>query len=122
MSSYEDKIVRILRAGSLRFEREKTFEDLQKGRYRFDFYILGRRVLLEVDGEYHWEPIRGRSALLKQQEHDRRKNSYCLAHNIPLYRIPYWEIDNIKKISDLFQDKFLVKSKFHNDILKVPKH
>lgn len=122
MSSYEDKIVRILRAESLRFEREKSFEDLRKGRYRFDFYIIGRQVLLEVDGEYHWKPIRGRSALLKQQEHDRRKNSYCLAHNIPLYRIPYWEIDNIKKASDLFQDRFLVKSKFHNDILKIPKH
>lgn len=122
MSSYEDKIVRILRAESLRFEREKSFEDLRKGRYRFDFYIIGRQVLLEVDGEYHWKPIRGRSALLKQQEHDRRKNSYCLAHNIPLYRIPYWEIDNVKKASDLFQDKFLVKSKFHNDILKIPKH
>lgn len=121
MSSYEDKIVRILRKGSLRFEREKTFEDLQRGRYRFDFYIIGRQVLLEVDGEYHWKPIRGRSILLKQQEHDRRKNSYCLAHNIPLYRIPYWEIDNIKKASDLFQDKFLVKSKFHNDMLDVPK-
>ena len=31
------------------------------------------------------------------------------------------EIDNIKKSNDLFQNKYLVKSKFHNDLLKVPK-
>lgn len=121
MSSYEDKIVRVLRAGSIKFVREKTFEDLKKGRYRFDFYISTRRILIEVDGQYHWNPIRGYPALLKQKEHDRRKNSYCLAHNIPLYRIPYWEIDNIKQVGDIFQKKFLVKTKFHNDLLKIPK-
>lgn len=120
MSSYEDKIVRLLRAGSIKFEREKTYNDLQRGRYRFDFYLPSRRVLLEVDGQYHWFPICGRQALLKQQEHDRRKNSYCLAHKIPLYRIPYWELDNLHKAADLFQKKFLVTSKFHNDYLKVP--
>ena len=121
MSSYEDKIVRILRGGSISFVREKTFDDLRKGLYRFDFYIPARNVLIEVDGEYHWRPIRGRAALLKQQEHDRRKNSYCLAHKIPLYRIPFWELDNIQKVSDIFQDRFLIKTKFHNDLLKVPK-
>ena len=120
-SSYESKIIRILRAGSIKFEREKTFKDLQQGRYRYDFYIPARCVLIEVDGEQHWKPVYGRQALLKQKEHDRRKNTYALAHKIPLYRIPFWEIDNIKKSNDLFQNKYLVKSKFHNDLLKVPK-
>ena len=120
-SSYESKVIRILRAGSIKFEREKTFKDLQQGRYRYDFYIPGRNVLIEVDGEQHWKPVYGRQALLKQKEHDRRKNTYALAHKISLYRIPFWEIDNIKKLNDLFQNKYLVKSKFHNDLLKVPK-
>ena len=52
---------------------------------------------------------------MKGQEHDRRKNSYCLANNSPLYRIPYWEIKNLKNPSDIFIDKFLVKSRWHND-------
>lgn len=120
MSSYEDKVVKLLRLSSIKFEREKSFDDLRQGRYRFDFYIPSKEVLLEIDGEYHWKPIRGRQTLLKQKERDRRKNSYCLAHKIPLYRIPYWEIDNLKKARDLFQKKFLVKSKFHNDYLNVP--
>lgn len=120
MSSYEDKVIRILRTGSIKFVREKTFDDLQCGRYRYDFYIPSRNILIEVDGEQHWKPVYGRQALLKQKEHDRRKNSYALANKIPLYRIPYWEIDNIKKSKDLFQKKFLVTTKWWNDLLKVP--
>ena len=121
MSSYEDRVVHILRANKVKFEREKSFMDLKKGRYRFDFYLIEKKILIEVDGQYHWKPIRGRKVLLKQQEHDRQKNSYCLAKKIPLYRIPYWEIENLKKLDDLFQKKFLVKNKFHNDYIKVPK-
>lgn len=121
MSSYEDKVIRLLRAGSIKFEREKTFEDLRQGRYRFDFYLTRRKVCIEVDGQFHWKPIRGRKELLAQQERDRRKNSYCLANNIPLYRIPYWEIDSLKTSKDLFQEKFLVKTRYHNDYLNAPK-
>lgn len=121
MSSYENKLVQILRRESIKFEREKTYDDLRRGKYRFDFYIPEDNILIEVDGQFHFKPILGRAALLKQQEHDRRKNSYCLANNIKLYRIPYWEINNIKKVSDLFNDVFLVKEKFHNDYLVVPK-
>jgi hypothetical protein len=45
---------------------------------------------------------------------DMRKISYCLAHNIPLYIIPYWEIDNIKRAEDLFNPKFLAKDRYKN--------
>ena len=55
-------------------------------------------------------------SLNKQQGYDRRKNSYCLANNIKLYRLPYWDFDNnkIKNLSDIFLEKNLVKSKWHN--------
>lgn len=36
-----------------------------------------------------------RITLKIQQERDHRKNQWCLSHNIPLVRIPYWERDNI---------------------------
>ena len=32
-----------------------------------------------------------------------------------MYINPYWEKENIKTSKDIFQDKFLVKSKWHND-------
>ena len=57
----------------------------------------------------------GRAKFLRQQENDRRKISYALANNIKMYIIPYWEKENIKNSQDIFQDKFLVKSKWHND-------
>ena len=120
MSKYEDKIINLLKNAQITFLREKTFSDLKRGLFRFDFYIpnlQGAPAIVEVDGEQHFKPIYGRQAFLKGQEHDRRKNSYCLANNIPLYRIPYWEIKNLAEAKDIFKEKFLVKSRWHNDQL-----
>lgn len=120
MSKYEEQVMLILKQSKIKFFREKTFSDLKRGLFRFDFYIpnlQGAPAIVEVDGEQHFKPIYGRQAFLKGQEHDRRKNSYCLANNIPLYRIPYWEIKNLTKAEDIFKEKFLVKSRWHNDQL-----
>lgn len=103
MSSYELYFTTILNKCQVSFTKEKTFKDLKHGLFRFDFYIknyCGRNILIEIDGEQHFKPIYGRQKFLKGQEHDRRKNSYCLANNIELYRIPYWEIKNIKTFED----------------------
>ena len=123
VSKYENKIMELLKAAKLSFYREKTFKDLKKGLFRFDFYIWnlnGTPAIIEVDGEQHFKPIYGRQAFLKGQEHDRQKNSYCLANNIPLYRIPYWEIYNLKSASEIFTETHLVKTRWHNDNLKPP--
>lgn len=120
MSKYEDHIVKILNQSKIKFQREKTFSDLKRGRFRFDFYLPDKNTIIEVDGEQHFKPIYGRQSFLKGQEHDRQKNSYCLANNIILYRVPYWEIFQIKKSSDIFKDNFKVKSRWHNDYLKTP--
>ena len=120
MSNYEQQIANILKKSEIYFIKEKTFSDLKRGLFRFDFYIpnlQGAPAIVEVDGEQHFKPVYGRQAFLKGQEHDRRKNSYCLANNIPLYRIPYWEIKNLTEAKDIFKEKFLVKSRWHNDQL-----
>ena len=124
MSSYEEKIVKILKAAAIKFQREKTFSDLKGGKYRYDFYIPSTNTILEIDGQFHFKPIRGEQELKAQKERDRRKNSYALAHNIPLYRIPYWDLDNnsIKNYNNLIQKKYLVTSSWHNDRIKVPKN
>ncbi len=92
---------------------------MYNGLYRFDFYIPSLNIVLEVNGLQHYVFTKqfhtNRSDFLKAQERDRRKISYCLANNIKIYCIPYWEIGNIKTFNDLFQDKFLARSKFHND-------
>ena len=120
-SNYEEQVIHLLRAANIKFVREKTYKDLRGGRFRFDFYLPGFNCIIEVDGEQHFKQVakfqRTRADFLKQQENDRRKNSYCLANNIPLFRIPYWELPNIKNARDLFQKKFRVFSKWHNDYL-----
>lgn len=120
-SSYEDTTIKLLKKGNIKFEREKTFSDLRGGRFRYDFFINdldGTPAIIEVNGQYHFKPIRGRAAMLKQQQHDREKYGFALSRNIKVYAIPYWEYDNIKDTKDLFQDKFLVKSKWHDDNLR----
>ena len=62
------------------------------------------------------------AALLTEVEKafDIKKNSYCLARNIILIRVPYWKIDTLT-FEELFTNQdFVVKNKFHNQILKPP--
>ena len=121
ISSYERQVADILFKENIRYTKEKTFNDLRGGKYRYDFYLhLPTPIIIEVDGQYHFNPIRGTGALKAQKEHDRRKNSYCLAHNIKLYRIPYWDMKEIKSLADMTKDKYLVKTKWHSDFLKPP--
>jgi hypothetical protein len=51
-------------------------------------------------------------------ERDRRKISYALANDIPIYIIPYWEYGNLKKAADLFKPEFRAKTRWHNDDVK----
>jgi hypothetical protein len=54
MSKYEDQIITLLKQAKLKFQREKTFQDLKHGLFRFDFYIFdlqGAPAIVEVDGE-----------------------------------------------------------------------
>lgn len=118
-SSLEEHIGRVLKKENVKFEREKTFKDLKFGYYRYDFYLPDWKILVEVDGRQHYKFTKifykKRQDFLKAQERDRRKNSYALAHNIPLYRIPYFEVERIKNVQEIFQNKFLVKDKWHCD-------
>ena len=126
MSKGEDYLIAIFRKEKIAYEREKTFSDLL-GKHgtplRFDFYLPKFGINIEYDGEGHFQHVSkfgGRSGYMAAAERDRRKNSYCLAHHISLYRIPYWELHNIHSLSDILIPKFLVTSKFHNDYLKPP--
>ena len=121
MSKGEEKIISLLQKSQYRFEREKHFSDLKKGSYRFDFYIYryNKWVLIEFQGAQHYEYVskfyHSRAEFETAKERDRRKISYCLAHNIPLYIIPYWELDNLFTAADLFNDRFLAKTRWKND-------
>ena len=119
MSSLEKKVYDLLIEGHFYVEREKIFKDCYNGLYRYDFFLPEINTLLEVNGEQHYIPTKrfykNKTEFSKAQERDRRKISYALARGMKLYCIPYWEIDNLKTPNDLFAQKFLAQSKFHND-------
>ena len=89
----------------IKFEREKTFDDL-KSLYstrllRFDFYLPTLNCCIECDGTQH---IKGYNRtgyfadeehLKRLWEHDRVKNKYCEEKGIKLYRIPQKDYDII---------------------------
>ena len=119
-SKGEQRIIDILQKENIKFEREKRFESATRiVRCRFDFYLPEKNILLEFQGQQHYEFVKfffeKESDFKKRQELDRLKISAALAMKIPLYCIPYWELDNLKSFEDLIKPEFLAKSKFHND-------
>ena len=122
MSNYEEKILTMLRAARIRFEREKSFSDLRGGKFRYDFFIEnygGRKVIVEVQGEQHYEWVkhfhRSRIDFTHAQENDRRKISYALAKGYCIYVIPYWEIGTLRAANDIFQERYRAKDRWKND-------
>ena len=121
MSKIEDKFAQIFISSHVRFVREKTFPNLKNGYLRYDFYLPDLNVLVEIDSMLHFKRIpkfhTTEHDFTHAQQNDRLKNSYALAHNIKLYRIPEWEFNTVKTVQDIFKSEHLVKTKWHNDIL-----
>lgn len=122
MSKGEEKICALLHKAKMDFEREKHFVDLKQGLFRFDFYVMdvhGAPAIIEYNGAQHYYPnskfYHSRAEFLKQQNNDRRKISYCLSNNIPIYCIPFWELDHLTSAADCFQPQFLATTRWKND-------
>lgn len=128
MSKGEEKISSLLKSAHIPYEKEYTFPDLtfKKSLLRFDFAIIssGRPIkLIEFDGEQHFKHIAKfgtYSDFKHMQENDRRKNSYCIRNNIPLIRVPYWDLGKLTYNSLFNTESYYVTSKFHNDLLRPP--
>lgn len=72
----------------------------------FDFFLPDYNATIEYSGIQHMEPVdfagRGIDWAQKQfeyiQKNDAIKEQYCLDHNIPLLKIPYWDFSRIPEI------------------------
>ena len=125
MSKGEDKIVRLLNSARVRYDREVIVPRLtgKKGtplRYDFGIYQNGKLIaLIEFDGEQHFKYTshfnKSKSEFQYRRGCDRKKNEWALNNRIPLYRIPYWDLDELNSFTSLFQQKYLVTSIYHND-------
>ena len=123
----EKAILDLLQAHNIKFLKDKGFfKNLvlpTGGLGRYDFILLNEQGqpyhLIEFDGRQHFKKCTGewenRVDLEMRQKCDKAKNEYALSHNIPLVRIPYWELKNLT-FEMLFDEKFLVKEEKNNDI------
>lgn len=114
-SKGETKIEQLLLENNISFEKEKTFNNckLLKSNhvFRFDFYI-NNQFLLEFDGIQHFQYRKygwnTKENYEKIKKRDDFKNKWCLENNIPLKRIPYWDLDKIT-FEDIMSNKYLIK-------------
>ena len=101
ISRGEYKINQILTELQFNFLREYAVK-INNIRYRFDFALFDNNqnfiCFIEYDGSQHYKDgIHWTETKNDIQQRDKIKNEYCQKHNIPLIRIPYWELDNIDK-------------------------
>ena len=106
-SVWENVIHKILLDFNIQFETEKEFEGLKDVRpLRFDFYLPTLNKLIEYDGKHHFEPLNfngiSKAQAIREFENvkrrDKLKDDYCIKHNIPLLRIPYYEFENSEQL------------------------
>ena len=95
----EKRIREYLELNKVEFIQEKRFDDCRDSKpLPFDFYLTQHNLVIEFDGEQHFEPKFGEENFVQTQKHDEIKNEYCKLHNISLLRIPYWDGSRIEEI------------------------
>lgn len=101
-SKGEAKIRNYLINNNIKFITQKTFENCKYIQLlKFDFWIPFLNLLIEYDGEQHFNVIEffgGEEGLKNNQIRDEIKNEFCKENNINLLRIKYTEINNIENI------------------------
>lgn len=90
---------------NLPYKREFTFEKCRfKKCLPFDFVVFMNEeilALIEFDGRQHFSAIDyfgGEEGFKLTQQRDEIKSTFCKQNNIPLIRIPFWDIDKIENI------------------------
>lgn len=101
----ESTVAYFLEKNNIPFIPQYTFDDCRSecgGLLRFDFALIDDNksvvAIIEFDGEQHFELNPFYNPDGKVQVHDEIKNNYLLQHNIPILRIPYYEIQNIESL------------------------
>lgn len=89
----EEIILNYLKQNNIKFEYQKRFKDLLDKKYlSYDFYLPDKNLLIEYNGEQHYNIIDyfgGRKRFLLQKHHDWLKRKYAKKHQINLLTITY---------------------------------
>lgn len=120
MSVGEETITKILDDKHIPYDHDQCLDELWKEtgrRLRFDFILYDNNHnifrIIEFDGRQHlsgfdggvWSQYESYEVI---HERDKIKDQFCLTHNYPLVRIPYYKRRTVN-LDDLLGDKYLVK-------------
>jgi hypothetical protein len=99
----ETIINKLLKSLGIKYEYQKTFDDLRDNRLlSYDFYIPSQNILIEYQGQQHYEPIDhfgGEYKFKTQRHHDKMKADYAKSNNYNLITVPYTK-DTFSKIKE----------------------
>lgn len=98
-SSGERRIANFLEKNKIVFEEQKRFKEL--GALSYDFYLPSENLLIEYQGEQHYEPVKyfgGDERFEEQKDRDRRKREYAKKNGYRLLEICYKDFDSIETI------------------------
>ena len=95
----ENEIRSILEHLNIKFEEQKTFENLiHKSKLKCDFYLSDFNLVIEFNGIQHYEPISvfgGLKGLKETQKRDLIKYNYLISNGIELIIVKF-DIEDIK--------------------------
>lgn len=94
-------IINLLEEYGIEYELEYKFADPMVSRYPYDVLLPYLNTVIEFDGSQHYLVNSFGKDLLELmniKRRDRIKTSFCYINGINLIRIPYWDINNIRKI------------------------
>lgn len=98
ISSYEKKVKEWLDENKVKYIQQYKYNDCKyKKLLPFDFFIIDKNCLIEIQGEQHYYPIKkfgGEKAFKELKKRDSVKYNYCKNKKIPLYYITYIDIKN----------------------------
>ena len=99
LSKGEMKIQQVLEQLNINFKSQKSFDSCRfpSGHLaKFDFYLSDYNILIEYDGQQHFEESYFFNTPLEEiQSRDNFKNHWCEENQIPLIRIPYTDFNII---------------------------
>ncbi|EJQ18406.1 hypothetical protein IE5_04275 [Bacillus cereus BAG3X2-2] len=125
ISKGEKAILHFLEMNSVQHKYQFTIKKCKNiNPLPFDFVVFDEaksiKCLIEFDGKHHFTPIKewgGDKYFERVKKNDKIKNEYCHTNDIPLYRISYKELRNVKAIlteillknNEKFINKYLTK-------------
>ncbi len=124
-SKGKQQIIHYLKGKNIKYTDEERFNECRnKNPLPFDIFV-DNKFLIEYDGIQHFEENKhfgGIKGFSLRKQHDQIKNEFCIKHNIPLIRIPYWDYENIEDILNNCLSYFNITHKKDSNIELVHKY